>query len=157
MRAHLSAGRPLTADPWPAVERFREPPGAWAPAPARVLPDGRVLATVRVGPLSHLVALDVGRPWMLPDAVSRPLRWSPCKDDGTPVHDRVLPGFDGRITLRHGEREIRLILEGSYVPPAGPLGAAADRVAMHHAGETTARTLLDDVATRLLAAVGQQA
>jgi hypothetical protein len=152
MRAHVSASRPVATDPWPAIEQFLREPTHWAPLPATRLSDGRTLTTVHLGPLLHRVALTVGEPWSLPDAVSRPLAWQPCDANGVPTHERMLPGFDGRLTLRHEADVIHMVLEGTYVPPGGALGAAADRLVLHRSGEATARTLVEDIVTRLLTA-----
>jgi hypothetical protein len=156
MRAHLAASRPVESDPWPAIEQFLRDPSEWAPAPARRIDGDGVLSTVRLGPLMHRVALTVGDAWTLPDAVSRPISWTPCDVDGKPVHDKVLPGFEGRLTLRHDPEEIRIVLEGSYIPPGGALGATADRLVLHRSGEATARALVNDVVTRLLGAVAAE-
>lgn len=149
MRAELSAARELTADTWPVMECFLAPPERWLPLPATVTDDGRYESTLRAGPLLQKVAIEVGEAWSVPDAVTRPVHWEPVRDDGARAHPKALPGFDGRLTLRHADHEVSLHLEGSYIPPAGRLGAAADRVVMHRAGDATARALLADVIQRL--------
>lgn len=149
MRAELSATRELTADTWPVLECFLAPPERWLPLPAVATDDGRYASTLRAGPLLQRVAIEVGEAWSVPDAVTRPVHWEPVHDDGTRAHSRALPGFDGRLTLRHDDREVSLHLDGTYVPPAGRLGAAVDRVVLHRAGEATARALLADVIQRL--------
>lgn len=161
MWAFLAADRQLDGDAWPVIERFLRQGSEWLPLPARVLAPANddsydalavhlVVSVLRTGPALHPVAVEVGPPWALPDCVSRPVAWTPSDDDGRPVHTALLPGFRGRLTLRHGGSRLRLALEGSYEPPAGRIGAVADRVLMHRTGDRTARALLDDVATRLL-------
>ena len=149
MRAELTAERPVDIDTWPATERFLSSPSSWLPLPAHMFDDGRFESTLRAGPLIARVAVHVGDAWTLPDAVSRPVAWEPVHEDGTRAHVRTLPGFEGRLTLRHGETRVRLSLDGTYVPPGGAIGAAVDRAVMHRAGDTTAQALLDDIIQRL--------
>lgn len=149
MRAQLTASRPVDADTWPATECFLSSPSAWLPLPADPFDDGRFHSTLRAGPVLARVAVHVGDAWSLPDAVSRPIAWEPVHEDGTRAHARTLPGFEGRLTLRHGEEHVELALDGTYVPPGGAIGAAVDRAVMHRAGETTAQALLDDIIQRL--------
>ncbi len=107
------------------------------------------MTTARLGPFLHTVRLEIGAPWNLQDAAVRRVAWSPCDDQGRPVHTHALPAFAGRLTLRHDERELSLALTGWYEPPGGSLGAALDRALLHRSGNATARALLDDIATRL--------
>ena len=50
----------------------------------------------------------------------------------------LFPVFAGTIVIRSGE----LTLSGSYAPPGGVIGRAADRALLHIAAEGTARWLL---------------
>lgn len=149
MRAELTAAREVDADTWPVMERFLAEPDGWLPLPARHVDDDRYESTLRAGPLMQRVAMEVGEPWTMPDAVSRPLHWEPVKAGGQRAHRKSVPGFDGRLTLRHVDHEVSLHLDGTYIPPAGRLGVVADRVVMHRAGDATAQALLDDVIQRL--------
>ena len=57
----------------------------------------------------------------------------------------LFPVFAGTIVIRSGE----LTLSGSYAPPGGVIGRAADRALLHIAAEGTARWFLariDEVA-----------
>jgi hypothetical protein len=149
VRAELVAVRDVDADTWPVLECFLAPPQRWLPLPATPIDAERYETTLRAGPLLQRVAIAVGEPWSVPDAVTRPIHWEPAHEDGSRAHAKALPGFTGRLTLRHVDREVTLHLEGTYVPPAGWLGAAADRLVMHRAGDATARALLNDVIERL--------
>lgn len=149
MRAELVAVRDVESDTWPTLERFLAPPQRWLPLPARPIEAERYETTLRAGPLLQRVAIDVGEPWSVPDAVTRTVHWEPVHEDGSRAHPKALPGFTGRLTLRHVDREMALHLDGTYVPPAGRLGATVDRLVMHRAGDATARALLNDVIERL--------
>lgn len=149
VRAHLTASRPVEAQTWPTTECFLGEPARWLPLPASRFDDGRYESTLRAGPLMARVAVHIGEAWTLPDAISRPVAWEPVHEDGSRAHPRSVPGFDGRLTLRHDDEHVLLALEGSYVPPAGRLGAVVDRAVMHRAGDATAQALLDDIIHRL--------
>ena len=157
MRTHVVVTHPLEADPWPVVERFLRSPELWLPPPARAV-DGRrdLVTTARLGPFLHSVRLQVGAPWDLQDAAVRRITWSPCDDQGRPVHTHALPTFAGRLTLRHEEKGLSLSLTGWYEPPGGALGAALDRAVLHRSGNATARALLDDIADRLLSPTNEE-
>lgn len=157
MRTHVAVRRPLDADPWPVVERFLRSPELWLPLPARPVdePDTHV-AHARLGPLLHCIRITVGEAWTMTDTVTRQVAWTPCNDDGNPVHTSALPSFAGRLTLRHDPGAITLALEGTYEPPGGALGGALDRALLHRSGDATARGLIEDVIVRLQAHVNEE-
>lgn len=104
-------------------------------------------AVLRAGPLRRRVAVRFG---LRADATDRGrsndeivLRWT--------ARTRLLPYFSGTLRMRIDGTRTRMILEGSYVPPGGRLGALFDAVAGRHIAAATARGLLARIGEALAA------
>ena len=54
-----------------------------------------------------------------------------------------LPNFHGILRMRIENAETRLILQGDYVPPFGPIGASFDRLIGRRFARATAAELID--------------
>lgn len=94
-------------------------------------PDGRLLS------LRKAALVDVGRPKPGPDGgCTVEVAWRSA------TLAPLFPVFAGRLVARLDG----LTLEGSYAPPGGALGRAADRMLLHTAASATARWFLAHVA-----------
>jgi hypothetical protein len=104
--------------------------------------DGAVL---RAGPLRHRVTVRFGLRTDVTET-GRPhdeilLHWS--------AGSAWLPDLVGTLRIRIENVNTRLLLDGSYVPPGGPLGGLFDAIA----GRRIARATADDVLRRLARAL----
>jgi hypothetical protein len=103
---------------------------------------------VRVGPfgdavgVSKLVRVQTLEPITRgSDTVVVPLRW-----EATGPMGDVFPVLDADLTLaRDGDGLCTVTLTGTYRPPMGPLGRAADRALMARVARATARSLLSEL------------
>lgn len=106
---------------------------------------------IRVGPFgdvpgaSKLVRVLLLDPAEHDGSVMLPLRW-----EATGVMGRLFPVLDANLTLTEVDGETtKLTLNGVYRPPLAGVGAGLDRALLHHAAESTVRSLLRGVATIL--------
>lgn len=68
------------------------------------------------------------------------------------VHPQLYPSLEGHLRLeRRQPAGSRLRFDVRYEPPAGPLGAAADRALMHHVARSSVADFTDRVAGLLTA------
>lgn len=141
MERFLTLFQPLPADGVPDGALDAAPP-LWLPPPVEPLPHGAYRVVLRAGPASRPVSCRVGVAWRDGAVTWRPLEWTP--DGG--VLNPLLPAFVGEVGLLD---DASLVLTGSYRPPLGALGAAADAAGLRRVAETTARRFLDGVARRL--------
>ena len=76
----------------------------------------------------------------------------PWKIHWSPEGGGLYPDFDGQLCVRAGDdfTGCALELEGSYAPPLGAIGEAFDALAGKHIAESTAQTLLQSIAARML-------
>jgi hypothetical protein len=102
----------------------------------------------KVGPfgpnsvVSKLVKVNVRDVVRRGDNAVLTLRWEATGPGGG-----LFPALDADITLvPEGDRASRLILDGVYRPPLAGLGAGLDRVILRHIANSTAKSLLDEVA-----------
>ena len=95
-------------------------------------PDGRLLS------LRKAAIVDVGRTRRLPSGCETPIEWHSA------TLAPLFPVFAGRIVVRAAS----IAIEGSYAPPGGAIGMAADRVMLNVAARGTARWLLDHIVAR---------
>ena len=104
--------------------------------------DGTIL---RAGPLSHRVTLgfglrtDTAEPGRPHDEVL--LYWS--------ARTAWLPNFRGTLRMRINGERTRLILDGNYAPPGGPLGVLFDVIGGSRIAGATAKDLLRRIARAL--------
>ncbi len=110
-------------------------------------------ATLRVGPfggvpgVSKLVRVQFAEPVPHHDRLVLPLRWEATGSAG-----RLFPMLDADFTLvpeAGAAGQTRLILAGSYRPPLEGLGAAVDRMLMHHIATATMACLLHKTVAEL--------
>lgn len=95
-------------------------------------PDGRLLS------LRKAALLDVGPALGVPGECEVAVAWRSA------TLAPLFPVFAGRLIVQPAG----LSIEGSYAPPGGAVGLAADRVLLNVAARGTARWLLDRIATR---------
>lgn len=82
-----------------------------------------------------------------PDHVIVPLRWAATGAGGS-----LFPSLDANVALRDGgDGASVLSIVGAYRPPLGVIGAGLDRAVLSKAARATLRSLLDDIASTLLA------
>lgn len=139
---------PVVGDPRALEIAFASDPGRWLPAGRRE--HGTALTmVVRAGSLRRTVAVDLGLPRRAANTRWRAFRWTPVASSGqvrSPI-DRLLPEFVGELGLHVPEPgSATLVLDGSYAPPGGKLGATADAAGLHRVAGTTVRRLLEDIA-----------
>lgn len=161
MRRWISAALHVDGDRRPLREAFAGDPGRWLPPPALPAGPDRWTVTLRAGVLQRLVTCEVGPARGEPSACWRHVLWDPSWAVG------VSADGAGRLALPRLEAELGLVapestgtggeltLSGSYVPPYGVLGLAADVAALHHLAAETARSFLADLAALLPAVVAQ--
>jgi hypothetical protein len=149
---NVRAFLPLAGDVPALTAAFEADASRWLPDARR---DGgdRWLLTVRAGALSRTVRALVGAPWRAGTTSWRAISWDPVGHDGEAGSlERFLPSLDGELGLHvDAAGGATLILDGRYQPPGGPLGAAADAVALHRVARHTVERFLEQVAAGLSA------
>lgn len=150
MRRPLESECVLDGDLTALRVAFRSDPGRWLPEPARWHGKGHWNVQVRAGRLSRVVLCQVGGVWRVGEEQWRLLAWEPVEQagDALPV-GRALPAFTGELGVLQRDGHARLVLRGTYTPPAGPIGAAADAAALHRVASATGTQFLEAVAARL--------
>ena len=99
----------------------------------------------RVGPASvgyaKTVKLEIGMPEIRQAGLIYPVSW-------TAVGAKVLfPRLIADLLLSHvGRERTKLSLDGTYEPPLGPIGRAADRIVLKNVAESTVQDWVDRVA-----------
>jgi hypothetical protein len=102
-------------------------------------------AVLHAGPLGHRVTVcfglrtDVTESGRSHDEIL--LRWS--------AGSAWLPDFVGTLRIRIENASTRLVLDGSYAPPGGPLGRLFDAIAGRRIARATAEDVLRRVARAL--------
>ena len=130
--------------------RLADDPALWLPDPATPAPGGWV-TRLHAGPVSHSALCVVGDPWTKDEQTWRPVAWQPADAHGrVRAHHGALPAFQGDIGLV-AHPAPTLVITGTYDPPGGAVGAAADRLVLERVANATARRWLVDAATRLVA------
>lgn len=145
MRTHVRVVRALPDAEFGVLERLLDEPSTWLPSPAHAIDARAYRVEVHAGSAGHIVDVVVGATRIVPDAFERSVAWVP---EGRAA--AVLPAFHGAIRLLDDIGSISLEIEGDYTPPAGLVGVAADRIALHRVAEHTLRRFADDVATNLV-------
>lgn len=153
--ATISAMRtflPVVGDAAALAAAFEADPRRWLPAAARD-PERGTTMVVRAGSLRRTVAVEIGVPRRAGDTRWRSLAWEPVAGAGGPTTiDRLLPRFAGELGLHvPADGPSTLVLDGSYRPPGGPLGARVDAVGLRRVASATVRRVLQDVAGALSA------
>jgi hypothetical protein len=127
---------------------FAGDPLTWLPQPAQPLDEGGWLVTLRWNAAGRVVACRIDAARDDGPARWRHLVWDPAD----PAADPALPRMEGELGLvvpGSAGRGAQLLLSGTYVPPFGVLGLAADAAALHRAATSTLRDFLEDLARSL--------
>lgn len=150
MRRPLHVEHRLEGDPATLAAAFLADPTRWLPEPARWQGKERWNVRLRAGRLSRMVLCRVGGVWNVEEERWRLVRWEPTgqRDDALPV-DRVLPSFSGELGVVSGDDGAVLMLRGTYTPPAGAVGVAADAAGLHRIASVTGEAFTAAVAARL--------
>lgn len=94
--------------------------------------------------LTKRVEVEVGEAKRLGPATHLPLSW---RATGTPA---LFPTLDAHIEVAPlGEWRTQLSLSGTYRPPLGAVGRAADRALLHRVAESTVKDLVDRMAAAI--------
>jgi hypothetical protein len=102
----------------------------------------------KVGPtfegLAKEVRLEVGAHEVHRKGLVYPVKW-------VATGARTLfPTMSADLVLMHaGPKETRIVFEGTYEPPLGPLGRVIDRVALRRVAESTVKGWVDRIAEAL--------
>ncbi len=131
-------------------EALLRSPQAWLPG----LAEGangygtRLMADLGLGPperrLTKRVEVEVGEARRLGSATHLPLSW---KATGAPA---LFPTLDAHIEVAPlGEWQTQLSLSGTYRPPLGAFGRAADRALLHRVAESTVKDFVDRTAAAI--------
>lgn len=130
-----------------AAEVLRDDPGAVIPGEQQ---DEREFSTRLATPVGATVVhqevnLQIGTVTAVSaDEMAAPLSWQPV------AHERLLPDFDGRLSVRvdpHGDREI--VLRGIYEVPLGAVGRFGDSLIGRRVARYSVSDLLGRLAERL--------
>lgn len=152
MSRSLRSFLPVSGDADAVAAAFSGDPLRWLPNARRDGPE-RWLIPLRAGSFTRTVSARLGHPWRAGATRWRTLSWDPTGEagDGAAL-ERLLPSLDGELGL-HLETggRVTLVIDARYRPPGGPLGVAADAMAMRRIALTTVERFLEDVAARLAA------
>ncbi|HUH08615.1 MAG TPA: hypothetical protein VML96_12525, partial [Egibacteraceae bacterium] len=146
--------RPVPADIGEArslADRLSGDPADWLPDPARRRGPDRWSIALAAGPFHRSVACSVGTAWRTgEEELWRRVSWTPEAEPSDLVPLRaMLPSFDGQVGVRSDADGCALVLRGTYEPPGGVIGAAADATALHAVAAITAARFLDGIIRRL--------
>ncbi|MGH8947890.1 MAG: hypothetical protein ACRDXF_03440 [Acidimicrobiia bacterium] len=104
----------------------------------------------RVGPgtgnLAKEVRLELGDPEIHRSGLVYPLSWSAVGSE------MLFPELNADLIVSHvGADQTKIVLDGTYQPPLGPLGRVVDRVLLHRVAESTVRAWVNRLAESLTA------
>lgn len=104
----------------------------------------------RVGPgagkLAREVKLEIGVPEIHRSGLVYPVSWSAVGSE------MLFPRLNADLIVSHiGPNQTRIIMDGTYQPPLGPLGRVVDRVLLRRVAESTVKTWVDRLAGSLTA------
>lgn len=152
MRRWVSAAVTVAGDGDGLREAFAGDPARWLPSPARPLDDEHWSVTLRWGPIARAVACRVLPTRQTGPVLWRHVVWDPQRYPDSPASS-ALPRLEAEAGLVLGRRGgAELTFTGSYVPPFGVLGVAADAAAMHRVAVDSVDGFLTDIAVLLTAA-----
>jgi hypothetical protein len=142
------------ARPFYAVQERFCGDGQWlAPLATEATREGESLR-MRIGPVwaahivTHEVNVTLSPPRERDDSLVRSLTWVPSE------WQSLFPLLDGDIELAPIDPVwCRLALAVAYTPPLGGFGARVDRALFHRVAESTVRSFLNQIATRLKSGV----
>ena len=134
----------------PAVERgldsFETQLGALADLAYREGEELRSLVGPGSGNLAKEVRLEIGAPEIHRTGLIYPVSWSAVGAE------RLFPRLNAELIISHiGPNRTRIILDGTYQPPLGPLGKVVDRILLRHVAESTVKSWVDRLADSLAA------
>jgi hypothetical protein len=150
MARELRTFQPLEGSAGALAAAFTEEPGAWLPDAHRD-PSGGLVFAVHAGSLARRVRARIGQPWHVTRTSWRSVSWEPVSGpEGQVSVSRMLPALDGELGIHVDESgRATLVLDARYLPPGGPIGAAADAVALHRLARQTGQRFLEDVGVGL--------
>lgn len=150
MTRTVRAFLPVVGDPDGLAAAFIGDPQRWLPGARRDGPDTFVFV-VPARQVARSVTASVGAPWRHGETRWRSISWEPVSEDGNPsALDRFLPSLDGELGLHiTAGGQVTLLLDGRYDPPGGPVGVAADAIALGRVARGTIEAVLGDIAARL--------
>ncbi len=104
----------------------------------------------RVGPgagkLAKEVRLEIGAPEIHRFGLVYPVSWSAVGSE------TLFPRLNADLIVSHiGPDQTRIIMDGTYQPPLGPLGKVVDRVLLRRVAESTVKTWVDRLADSIAA------
>jgi hypothetical protein len=141
---------PVLGDPDALVASFVGDPQRWLPSSRRDGIDTFVF-TVTARAFARPVRTTIGAPWQHGGTHWRSISWDPVDIDGTPgAVDRFLPSPDGELVLHLTPGgQATLMLDARYRPPGGPVGVAADAIALGRVARGTVEHIVAEIAARL--------
>jgi hypothetical protein len=109
----------------------------------------------RVGPgagtFAKEVRLAIGTPEIHRSGLIYPLSWSAVGSEN------LFPHLTADLILAHvGHSKTRIVLDGTYQPPLGPLGRVIDRALLRRVAESTVRSWVDRLAESLMVDITPQ-
>jgi hypothetical protein len=121
----------------------------WAGIAYREAEELRAVVGPRPERFAKKVRLVIGEPEVRGGGVVYAVRWTAVGAEA------LFPRLTADLTLSHvGPERTKLTLEGTYDPPLGPVGRAADRVMLRRVAEVTVQDWVDRVASAVLAPTG---
>ncbi|MET0565075.1 MAG: hypothetical protein ABW021_01350 [Acidimicrobiia bacterium] len=104
----------------------------------------------RVGPgagkIAKEVRLEIGPPEIHRSGLVYPVSWSAVGSE------TLFPRLNADLIVSHiGPDQTRIIMDGTYQPPLGPLGKVVDRVLLRRVAESTVKTWVDRLADSIAA------
>ena len=104
----------------------------------------------RVGPgagtLAKEVRLEIGAPEIHRSGLVYPVSWIAVGAE------MLFPRLNADLIVSHaGPDQTRIIMDGTYQPPLGPLGRVVDRVLLRRVAESTVKTWVDRLAESIAA------
>jgi hypothetical protein len=104
----------------------------------------------RVGPgtgnLAKEVRLELGAPEIHRSGLVYPVSWTAVGSE------MLFPRLQADLIVSHiGPDQTRIIMDGTYQPPLGPLGRVVDRVLLRRVAESTVKTWVDRLVESLTA------
>lgn len=145
---------PVKGDPAALQQVFADDPGLWLPAPHHLGNDRWRTVVHGAGFIKPVVA-HVIPAWRSGSTLWRRLSWEALVDEREPERvARYLPTMDGELGLHAVAGRSSLVLEASYQPPGGALGATLDALALRRVARQTTERFLAAIATGVSGVVG---
>lgn len=126
------------------LDDLRSHLGSWADVVYREGEELRARVGPGTGGFAKEVRLEIGTPEIHRSGLVYPIKWSAT---GAEV---LFPKLNADLILSHiGTAETRIVFEGTYEPPLGPLGKVVDRVLLRRVADSTVRSWVDRLTVAL--------